>query len=174
MADELDRAIESLPPAGDMQGDPGHDQARTLARAATLMRDRALGFTYEEMAQRNGYADGSGARQALIRALTERAAENAAQLRAIENDRYELDQRALRLIIGDQTKPDGTRIRAIDARTRASARHARMNGIDAPVQVQISSGVRQELDSALQRAREVILGEVIEVHDEPLPEALEG
>jgi hypothetical protein len=52
-----------------------------------------------------------------------------------------------------------------------------MNGLDAPVQVQISSGVRQELDSALQRAREVILGEVTAVHDELLPqepEALEG
>lgn len=172
MADELDAAIAALPPASEDHGPAGHDTARGLARAAALLHDRALGFTYDEMAERHGYSDKAAARNALIRALETRVSENALHLRTIENERYELDQRALRLIIGDASKADGTRIRAIDARTRAAARHSRLNGIDAPVQVQISAGVEQELRAALDHAREVLLGEVTAVHDEPYAEGL--
>lgn len=169
MTDELDAALEALPPAEELQGDPGHDQALTLARAAALMRDRANSLTYAEMAERHGYADPSGARQALLRALERREADNARHLRTIENDRYELDQRALRAIIVDPQATAATRIRAIDARTRSAARHARLNGLDAPVQVAISAGVAADLADALAEVEQVIMGEY-EVTDEELLE----
>lgn len=166
--DDLDKALDTLPPAGSIQGDPGHDQSLRLARAAALMRDRALGFTYEELAQRHGYADGSGARQALLRALEARVSENAAHLRAIENDRYELDQRRLRLIIGDPDAKPRDVIAAISVRTNAAARHARLNGLDAPVQVAISAGVASDLSDALVEIETLVLGEAEVIEDELL------
>lgn len=169
-ADQLS-SVE-LPPASDRQGDPGHDQALELATGAKLLADRALGFTYAQLAQRHGYADASGARQALLRALKRHEADNAQHLRAIENERYELDQAALRAIIGSGA-PAAHRIRAVDARTRAAARHARLNGLDAPVQVAISAGVQADLADALAELGEVVLGSVVDVTDE-LAELSEG
>lgn len=167
--DSIDAALEQLPPASTMQGHD--DDALITARHAGLLRDRALGFTYEEIATRHGYADKSSARKALLAALNTVKVENAADLRVIENERYELDQRTLRLIIGGTDVKPELRIRAIDARTRAAARHARLNGLDAPVQVQISAGVQQELAAALEdagRVLGVVQGETLDVHDEPL------
>lgn len=157
-----------LPPASDAQG--GADMALDRARATELLRDRAFGLTYEQLAERHGYADGSGARQALLRALDRHEAGNVRHLRAIENERYEMDQRDLRAVIADRTLPPTTRIRAIDARTRSAARHARLNGLDAPVQVQISAGARADMDDALSALRETVQGYVLAVSDEPIPD----
>ena len=161
-----------LPPPGDRQGAPGHDQATDRANAIRLLTLRAAGMSYEQIAQEVGYADGSGARQALLRALQRHESENVAELRQIENLRLDTDERALRAIIGDTQRPAGERIRAIDARTRLSARRARMNGLDAPVQVQLSAGVQAELSDALAELGEIlgiVPGTVVgEVHDEPV------
>lgn len=157
-SDQVTDALEALPPAGEQQGgrpDIALDQMRGVA----LMKDKALGFTYAELAERHGYADVSGARQALLRALDRHEADSAATLRAVENERYELDQRVLRTMIGDPNLSAEKRIRAIDARTRSVARYARLNGLDAPVQVQLSAGVQAELADALEE-----LAEVLELH----------
>lgn len=169
----MDAALEHLPPASAAQGNPGHDDALERSRGAMLLRDRALGFTYDELAQRHGYSEGSNARQALLRALDRHEALNAAQLRMVENERYELDQRRLRAIIGSDTTTDRVRIQAIDARTRSAARHARMNGLDAPVQVALSAGVEADLADALAELadvlEDVVPGEVVQVQDEAPP-----
>lgn len=150
-----------LPPASEAQGQPGHDQATDLLRGNVLIRDRAAGMTYEQLANAHGYATPSGARQALLRALDRHEAEGAAQLRAIEHHAYLADQRVLRTIIADPNTPTSTRLRAIDTRTRSAARYARLMGLDAPVQVQISAGVQAELADALAELGEVIQGEVV-------------
>lgn len=154
--DQVSDALAALPPASELRGDPGHDQAMDRMRGVALMKDKALGFTYTEMAQRHGYNDHSAVRQALLRALDRHEADSAATLRAVENERYELDQRALRLLIADTTLSADKRIRAIDARTRSAARHARLNGMDAPVQVQLSAGIQAELSDALEELAEVM------------------
>lgn len=125
------------------------------ARANALLRDRVLGFTYQEMAERHGYHDGSAARQALLRALDRHQAATVAELRTVENERYEEDYRQLRLIINDRNTKAETRIHAIDARTRAAARHARLNGLDAPLQVSINP----QVDAAF----ETVVGEVVNI-----------
>lgn len=160
--------LDAALPASERQGDRGHDQALDRASGANLLRLRMMGMTYEQMATEAGYADGSGARQALLRALDRHEAENALQLRSLENLRLDGDERVLRTIIGDTTAPHAARIRAIDARTRLSARRARMNGLDAPVQVQLSAGIEADLHDALRELEEAIVpGEVTDITDEP-------
>lgn len=166
--DPMDEAFDALPAASTAQGGRT-DVALDVARGAAMLKDKALGFTYDEIAARHGYSDRSAARQALLRVLDRYTSEKATHLRAIENERYEMDQRALRLIIGDASKSDGTRIKAIDARTRAAARHARLNGLDAPLQVALSAGVAADLADALAEAESVLVrGEVLDSHDEPM------
>lgn len=165
-----------LPPASDRQGNGGHDAAGERASAIRLLTLRTAGMTYAQIAEQMGYADASGARTALLRALDRHESENAKQLRELENMRLDTDERALRAIISDASVKVGDRIRAVDARTRLSARRARMNGLDAPVQVALSAGVQAELTDALAELGEqlgVVTGEVLAVHDQVVetPEA---
>lgn len=161
-------ATDTPLPASDRRGVPGQDQALDRLVGARLIRLRMMGMTYAQIATEEGYADGSGARMALLRALDRHEAENANQLRALENEAYLADQRTIRAIIGDTTQPPLTRLRAIDTRTRAAARHARLNGLDAPVQVQLSAGIAADLEDALRELEEAVVpGEVTDSHDEP-------
>lgn len=157
------------PSARDRQGDPGHDQATDHLVGIGLLRDRAAGMTYAQLAEAHGYATSSGARQALLRALDRHEAERANELRAIEHHAYLADQRVLRTIISDPNKPTAQRLRAIDTRTRSAARYARLMGLDAPVQVAISAGVQADLADALAELSEVlgdtVPGEVTAVTD---------
>jgi hypothetical protein len=123
--------------------------------------------SYAQIAQELGYSDPATARNLIMRALARREQEKVEELRALENAALDADEVELRLIIGTRGNKVQDRLRAIDTRTRLSARRARLNGLDAPVQVQISAGVQERLDSALRHAREVVLGDVIEVHAEP-------
>lgn len=155
-----DARAPALPPASDRQGKPGHDGAIERANAVRLLTLRSNGLTYAQIATELGYADASGARHALIRALDRHEAENAAELRAIENMRLDADERALRAIIADTNAKVGDRIRAVDARTRLSARRARLNGLDAPLQVEVSAAALAELEDALAELGDVVAGEV--------------
>lgn len=155
-----------LPAASERQGDPGHDQATDRVVGIRLLTMRAAGMTYQQMADELGYASSSGARQALLRALDRHEVESAKHLRALEHEAYLSDQRVLRAIISDTSAGTSNRIKAIDARTRSSARFARLMGLDAPVQVALSVGLQAELDDALAEVRQVVMGEATDVHDD--------
>lgn len=166
--DDLGAVIaEYLPAASEAHGRPGHDTALVSARASQLMRLRAQGYTYQEIADEVGYSDKSTARQALVKALAEHEVENVTELRKVENMALDQDQRVLVKLIQDDEVPASDRIRAIDARTRLSARRSRLNGLDAPVQVQLSAGIEADLADALAEAEQVF-GEVVSVEDERL------
>lgn len=157
-------------PATDRQGQPGKDAATEHGNAIRLLRMRTAGMSYAQIAAEAGYAHKSGARQAIMRALERVEAENVAELRALENARLDEDELALRAIIrGAQTSP-GMRIRAVDARVRLSARRSRMNGLDAPTKVDLSSGVRRELNDALSELEQLIMAET---DDEGVPQITE-
>lgn len=166
--DPLAAAIEDTRvPATEVQGNAGHDTALEYARGARLLRLRAARMTYAQIAQTEGYADAAGARNALIRALQRHEAENVTELRALENLALDDDERALRTIITNGELPATLRIKAIDSRTRLSARRSRLNGLDAPIQVALSAGVAADLDDALAEAEAVLVrGEVIASSDE--------
>lgn len=169
--DALLDVIESLPPATHDQGNAGHELARASARRAHAVRLRLAGLTYDQIARECGYSNKSAARQVVIRALTKIEAESVGELRALENARLDADERVLRGIIGGVNNKPADRIKAIDSRLRLSARRARLNGLDAPLQVALSAGVTASLEDALAEAEALIRGEVLEVHDEPAQEA---
>ena len=168
--EDLARTVEEvLPPASAAQGEPGHDTPMELARGARLLQLRAARMTYQQIAQEMGYSDKSTARQALLRALDRHEAENVRELRTLENLALDDDERVLRTIIADRNLTPERRIRAIDARTRLSARRSRLNGLDAPVQVALSAGVAADLEDALAEAEAVFVrGEVLASEDERL------
>lgn len=146
---ELEEALRALPPARQAQGDPGHDQAGEYLRGIKLIRLRRARLTYAQIAAEMGYYDASAARQALLRALDRHEADDARTLRILENHALDADESTLRGIIGNTQASAAERIRAVDARTRLSARRSRLNGLDAPIQVAISAGVEADLADAL-------------------------
>jgi DNA-binding CsgD family transcriptional regulator len=171
--DDLAAALEDTrTPASEARGTPGHDSADEIARGARLLRLRAARMSYAQIARVEGYSDKSTARQALLRALTRHEAENVTELRTLENLALDEDERALRTIIANSATAPGTRIRAIDSRTRLSARRSRLNGLDAPLQVQLSAGVAADLADAIAEAEQVfgdiVPGFVVESRDEPM------
>lgn len=151
--------MPELPPASESRGVPGHNAALDRIRGTAMIEDYAFGLTYEQLAEKHGYSDRGSARGALLRALDRHEAEAARHLRVVENARYELDQRVLRAVIADRDKPTLERIRAIEARTRSSARNARLNGLDAPQQLVVSSGAVAQVTDALAALEELVLGE---------------
>lgn len=162
--DERDAVQEAiaghLPPAGDRQGAPGHDAAVSAATRAEMVALRLQGFTYEQIAERHGYATASAARQVVMRALAHVEAANVRDMRTLENARLDRAQAGLwpKVLQGDP--------RATDTWLRLSQRRARLNGLDAPVQVAISAGVKADLDDALADLETVVFGEVLTVRDD--------
>lgn len=171
--DPLAAALEHMGPASEDQGNSGHDTAAEMGKAIRALTLRIGRASYAQIAEQLGYADPASARHLVMRALSRRESEQVEELRALENAALDADETELRLIIGDRSKPEGVRLRAIDTRTRLSARRARLNGMDAPVQVEVSPGVQQQLQAGLTSLREavyglVVEGEVTDVSDERL------
>lgn len=152
-------------PANQLVGKPGHDRAQLSEREAKALRLRRLGGTYDQIAVEMGFADASGARQLIMRALDRVVAENATHLRSLENARLDVNTQVLMGIATDAKNSAMERIRATEAYTRVSARRARLNGLDAPVQVAVSAGSLAELDDAIALFEAVVRGEVVESHD---------
>jgi hypothetical protein len=168
----LAAALEQRLPASVRQGQPGHDTADERATAIRILTLRAQRLTYAQIADEMGYSDAGSARHALMRALDRHEAENVTQLRTLENLGLDADERRLAAIAGDSAVKPRDRISAVDAKTRLRARRARLNGLDAPVKVEVSASIQQELQAALEeylsaaRGAETVAGEVTGVHDE--------
>ena len=187
----LSPADDDLPddvPASAMQGNPGHDEAGHLDRVRRIARYRRLGLTYDQIAQQMGYSSKSAPRQLLLRWLQSEPAENVNELRLLENERLDLGLQAVLPLVtmpieGTPGLPENARtidprvkLRAVDSLVRLSARRSRLNGLDAPLQVAISTGATAELDDALALLesavqRMVIPGEVVESHDDTTDDA---
>lgn len=165
-------SLELLPPAHTDQGNPGHDLARASARRTKAVRLRMSGATYDQIAKQCGYTDKSTARKAVMRSLVAVEAESVSELRLLENARLDSDEMVLRTIIANGSNKAADRIRAIDSRLRLAARRARLNGLDAPIQVALSAGISADLDDALTELAEltdrIVPGEVTDVSDEPM------
>ena len=165
--DALLDTFDALPPASADQGNAGHDLARAAARRTMAVRLRMAGATYDQIAKQCGYSHRKAAQDIVVRALTKLEVESVGELRALENARLDADERVLRGIISGQDNKPADRIKAIDSRLRLSARRARLNGLDAPLQVALSAGVTASLEDALAEAEALVRGEVLDVTDEP-------
>lgn len=153
-------ALAALQPASAYRGDTGHDEAVAAANRARAVALKLSGLPYEQVAVLAGYANKSAARQAVLRALDRWEESSVAELRQTENARLDRAQAAIweKVVSGD--------LQAVDTLVRLSARRARMNGLDAPQQVSITSGAQAALHDALADLRHVVLGEVV---DDGLP-----
>ena len=79
-----------------------------------------------------------------------------AQYRTLENLRLDRVQAAIwpKVLAGDT--------KAIDTFLRISQRRARLNGLDAPLDVSVSVSIRHEMQTALEQLEQVVLGQVIQ------------
>lgn len=172
MTDNLfDPSTAPLPPASELQGKPGSDLSISLVRAARILRLRMAGATYEQIAEAEGYSDPATARHTLIRALRRHEADDIATHRAVQNQRIDLQVRTITPLLNHDDPM--VKLKASDSLNRVNKRHADLNGLDAPKQVQISAGVLQEMDDAFGQLRLIVSGEVVEP-DPPEMDVLEG
>jgi len=132
--DDLLAAASGTP----LQGDAGKDRAEVTARETRAIRFRIAGLTYDQIAKEMGYSDRSTARDLVMRGLRRVQVESSDELRRLENARLDTATAALVPLIAGRATNDNIRIRAIDSFIRVSARRARMNGLDAPLEVQVS------------------------------------
>ena len=109
-------------------------QIVAAARQLRALELRKQGKQYSEIAAELGYASGSGAHAAVRGALKKTLQEPADELRAIENARLDAMLAALWPAIerGDA--------KAIAAGVKLSERRAKLNGLDKPDALDVTSG----------------------------------
>jgi hypothetical protein len=144
--------------------------ARVLDRAQQALEAYRVHGTWDKAAEVAGYTNRGSAYRAAMVLLSRRVDVTASLLREEANARHAQKLAMLEDVIYDLDRPLPDRLRAVDAHTKAEARHARLNGLDAPLQVALSAGVSADLDDALAEAEElfqVVAGEVTARTDEP-------
>lgn len=163
MAERSDLAAEVskvLEEAGleSVKGGPGLlDDARKAKQEARRIEAMSLtmaGLSADQIATRMNITP--GAVRALVTRTLERASNrNVEQLREIENQRLDRAQAAVwtKVLEGD--------LKAIDTFLRISQRRSRINGLDAATKIDLTVGIKQEMEAALDELHQVVLGEVI-------------
>jgi hypothetical protein len=113
---------------------------------------RLEGRTYAEIGAQLSISWQS-AHDLVSRSLSRAENVNAEQLREIENARLDKAQVAIwpQVLDGD--------LKAVETFLRISARRAKLNGLDAPTAINISLGVRQEMEAALLVLERTVLGD---------------
>lgn len=128
---------------------------RNEARRTEAMNLRLAGFSYEAIAERLGVSE-SAVHGLIGRTLEKAVNYSVEQLREVENARLDRAQAAIwtKVLNGDE--------KAIDSFLRISQRRARLNGLDAPQQVNLSVSVKNEMEQALGELRSVMMQNVID------------
>lgn len=133
------------------------DDARRKKKEARRIEAMSLtiaGLSPEQIGQRLGIS-AAGVRSLVDRTLERATNRNVDALREIENQRLDRAQAAI------WTKVLEGNLKAIDTYLRISARRARINGLDAPTNINLSIGIKQEMEAALDELHQVVMGEVI-------------
>lgn len=119
---------------------------RVLAaeRRARALELRKAGVTYKVIAEEVGYADASGARKAILTALSELVPEETLRdVRKLELERID------RMFFAHYNNAIGGDIRATETCLKLQERRARILGLDAPKQVEVIT--IDALDEEIQR-----------------------
>ena len=135
------------------------DKAAVAARIAEIARLRVNGASYQQIADRMGYTDRNGPRMLLMRHMRAQAVENVAEMRLIENERLDAVHLVATSIMQDKSHTPMERLRAGETIIRNSARRSALNGLDAPITME----VRQGMQAAFAELSQLVLGEVISV-----------
>lgn len=137
---------------------------RESTRRAEALALLMEGATYQEIADQLQIKKMEAFR-IVQRALRKMPASGIETLRKVENARLDRLQQAVwkEAIAGDH--------KAITSVLAISARRAKLNGLDAPLQIEMSAHVKVEMQQALAELQEIVLGEVIvdeeEFHADP-------
>lgn len=122
-----------------------------VTRQAQAVAMKAAGETYETIRLQLGYANRSGARKAVVTALNKQIAGPVDELRAVEN------QRLNAMYEGIKDKAEKGNIDAVHAGARLVEVSARLNGLNAPVTLNITYAVDPSLyaeyEAAMKLAR---------------------
>jgi hypothetical protein len=109
-----------------------------LAKYEEVVRLRSIGLSFQQIADRVGYAGRSGAKAAYAEAIKTWGSDAVEEHRILENERLDyLWRTAVTQIEGSKGDP-GAVIGAINSALRISARRAALNGLDSPRQVEIA------------------------------------
>lgn len=124
------------------------------ARRVEALSLRLAGLTYEQIGERLGISK-EGARNLINRTLQQAENLAAAELRELETARLDRAQAAIwtRVLEGD--------LRAVDTFLRISRRRSDLLGLDAPTEINLKVGIKDEMTRALDELQSVVLGEVV-------------
>ena len=137
---------------------------RDTNRRAEAMSALMAGVSYEMIAERMGISP-TEVTAIITRALREKPATGVDLLRDVENARLDRAQSAIwtKVLAGDY--------RAIQTFLSISQRRAKLNGLDAPLQIEMSHHVKMEMQQALSELQNIVLGEVISDDSYPFSDA---
>ena len=107
-----------------------HDTGNTHTRVLAVLDARNNGCSWTEAAQRAGYTNKGSAYRAAMTYLKRNLASTVSELRAQQDQRHAAKIAVLEDIILDPEADIMARLRAVDAHTRAEARHAALHGLD--------------------------------------------
>lgn len=108
-------------------------------RYRDVVRLKSAGMTFDEIADRVGYASRSGAKEAFDAALRWWGREAVDDMRTIEGERLEqLWRRVFGRILSNPDMPSGEMIQLVNAAVKVSARKASLMGLDAPRQLEVT------------------------------------
>lgn len=143
--------------------DGDRDQTRVLTRIAAAAADRLMGMTWQQVAERNGYSGKGAACTAVLGYLRRSTNETIGALRDQESARLDRAAAALwaDVLAG---KP-----RAQDTWLRNRAAFRALHGLNAPLQVTLSSGAQAALADALGDAETLVMGLVTARDGVPVP-----
>jgi hypothetical protein len=114
-------------------------QPEVAERYRDVVRLKAAGYTFDQIAERVGYASRSGAKEAYDAAIRWWGREEVDSLRLIEGERLESMWRRLYARIGnDPDMPTDELVSLINMAVKVSARRSSLFGLDAPRQVELT------------------------------------
>lgn len=144
--------------------DGDRDNARLVTRVQLAAERRLMGMTWQQVADFVGYASKGAAYTAVMGYLRRQADETISALRDQESARYDRAAAAL------WAKVLGGDARAQDTWLRNRASFRALHGLNAPLQVTLSSGAQAALADALGDAEAMVMGLVTARVDEPIPD----
>lgn len=151
------------------QSDAALNDAQRAARRMEALQMRMMGFSYEAIGKRLRIST-SHAHGIVTRALRNAERSSASELREMENQTLNRMQLAIWPKVIEGHLP------SIDRALRISEHRRKMNGLDAPQQVEISLTTRYEIEQGFKELEALVLeGEIVDddYEDTSVPEAAE-
>jgi len=163
--EQVQEAIERAPEVENSEANGNHKSVeadRRSARRVEILSLRLAGFSVEQIATRVDLTDAT-VHLIISDTLSNTTNRQVAELRALENDRLDRAQAAIWTAVLEGN------LKAIDTFLKLSTQRSKINGLYAATKIDLSVGIRHEMESALvdleklmqTQANEIIRGEVV-------------